>query len=112
MPAPGSSIENHTHRLLQRMQAEHSAAMSAITKQLDAAKGIMGSLGGIHDKRDTIAVEIAQVRADMERGFRVLQGDIVTLEGQNISRQIEILEAVRREDAAEDRFGQTIAAAP
>ena len=76
--------ESLIHRLLERMRAEHTAAMDAMMTELAATRRVFASMEGFHDK-----------------ALRQVQGDVIALETQNIARHGEVLNILRRIDEVE-----------
>ncbi len=102
--------ENHTLHLLGRMRDEHVAAMAAVTRQLDGVRVLLASLEQFHDKLDRLSadmndvrVEVTSFRAETGKALRLIQSDVISLEGQNISRHGEVLNILRRLDGVEAR---------
>ncbi len=102
--------EDHTPHLLTRMRDGHAAAMAAVTRQLDGVRVLSASLEQVHDKLDRLStdmnggrVEVASFRAETGKALRHTQGDVISLEGRNISRHGEALNILRRLDDVEAR---------
>lgn len=107
--------ENQPLRPLNRMRDEHAAAMAAVTKQLDGVKLLPASLEQFHDKLDRLSTdtndvrgELAAFRAETGKALRHIQSDVISLEGQNISRHGGVLNILRRLDDVEARQAEAL----
>lgn len=105
--------ESLTHSLLERMRAEHTAAMDAMMTELAATRRVFASMEGVHDKIDRFQTDLSAFRTDMAafraetgKALRQIQGDVMALETQNIARHGEVLNILRRIDDVELRLGQ------
>ena len=103
-----SRVEDMTLRLLRDMRAEHSASMQAMTTELTATRRVFVSMEKVFDRLDTLQADLTAFRAETEKNFRRLESDILTTDGQNMQRQYEILEAVRRISEIENSLAPTV----
>lgn len=89
-------IASLTLRLLRDMRAEHSAAMQAMLTEAANMRRLYAQMERMFDRLDEIKAELTAFRAETGKGLRRLESDMIAAEGQNIARQVEIIDVINR----------------
>jgi hypothetical protein len=101
IPIPGDNprldrSESLTLRLLRDMRTEPSAAMQAMQTEAANVRRLDAQMERMFDRLDEIKAELTAFRAEIGKGLRRLESDMIAAEGQNIARQAEIIDVISR----------------
>ena len=91
IPIPGDNphldrSESLTLRLLRDMRTEPSAAMQAMQTEAANVRRLDAQMERMFDRLDEIKAELTAFRAEIGKGLRRLESDMIAAEGQNIAR--------------------------